>query len=153
MAASWEDLCICLKESWVCVTAWTVFSPTYRPDSLNNILLSQGCLLEMVLPVATVGRTYISRMEKDEGPLIVWVQLTGQLVVMSSSWPPPKDIFICSQLLLTQSFWVLHIYLFFLITQWILFIVVQQSTQPNFIAFPPQLHIYLILNLFIKCNF
>ena len=38
------------------------FSQVLSPDGLNNILLSQGCILEVALSAGTVGRMYIPRI-------------------------------------------------------------------------------------------
>ena len=69
-----------LTESWVYIAALTGYSHIYGPDGLNNILLSEGCVLEMSPRKAMVGRTHIPRTgQVGEEPQITWGQLPGQL--------------------------------------------------------------------------
>lgn len=46
----------------------------------------------MASTMATMGVRYIPRTGRTKEPLIAWVQLQGQLVVMISLWPPPPSI-------------------------------------------------------------
>ena len=65
----------------VYIEALTGFSRVCCPDGLSNILLSQGCVLEMTPSVGTVGRTHIPRAEEGVRSLRLLVQLMGQPVV------------------------------------------------------------------------
>ena len=68
----------------------TGFSHISCPDGLNNISLSQGCVLEASSYCGNGGKKIHS---KDRGgsekPPVAWVQLVGQLALMSSQLSPP----------------------------------------------------------------
>lgn len=61
MAAGGADLCTCPTELIGINRGLTGFGHVYGPDDLNNISLSQGCVLEVTLAIGTVGIKYIPR--------------------------------------------------------------------------------------------
>lgn len=65
----------------------------FRPDGLNNPLLSQGGMTETAPFVSMVSSNIHSKNGgRREEPPIPQVLLNGQLAAMSSQWPPPTEV-------------------------------------------------------------
>ena len=60
------------------------FSHVFYPDDLNNISLSQGCVLGAALTMGMVQDVHSKDRGGNEEPLVARVQLTGQPAVVSS---------------------------------------------------------------------
>lgn len=63
-------------------------SNVHNAGSLNNTLLSQGCIFEMVSSVETVSWSCISKTGGSKEPLIVLVLLIGHLEIRISCLIP-----------------------------------------------------------------
>ena len=63
----------------VYIEALTGFSHIFNPDSLNNTLLSQGCILGVSPTVGMVGGMCIPRAGEQEMSPIIGGQFEGQL--------------------------------------------------------------------------
>ena len=74
----------------VYIEALTGFSHVYGPDSLNNTLLSQGCVTQTALAVAIVGGMSIPRTGERVRSFWLPRSRSGQLEVTLSPWPPPR---------------------------------------------------------------
>ena len=68
----------------VYIEVLTGFSHEFSPDGLNNILISQGCALEMAPAMGKADKHPFQGQGRGEEPQIGQVQLSSHLAVMSS---------------------------------------------------------------------
>ena len=103
------DLCTHLSKSSKLIEALTKFSHVFGPDGLNIIIFFQGCVLENDSHCGNGGqKTHSKDKAGGEELPIAWVHLKGQLVDMSSLWPPATiSISICLYLSLLRVFMII----------------------------------------------
>lgn len=68
VATRWVDLCTTRQNLQPLYRGFNLVHARISPDGLNNLMLSQGFVLETVPTVGTVGRTYIPRTGGAVGP-------------------------------------------------------------------------------------
>lgn len=68
----------------VYIQALPEFSLVYHPDGFNSNLLSHGCVSRAASSLGKASGMQITRTGFGQEPLIAWVQIMGQPVVMFS---------------------------------------------------------------------